>query len=341
MRLTLAGFSTRLLANSLHLFYPYGNSTEICCADVGSTFQPKMRLLDLPEAPVFIIPGDDVTRWGRREIMQDAIIRVTDLSVVFEGASALSTVSVSVPPKKISVICGANGSGKSTLLRSMARLQTPSQGNVFFEGNDISRLKRIDLARKIAVLGQMPEVPAGLTVDELVENGRHPHRGLFSRLGPLDREFIDSAIAQVGLQDLRHRHVSSLSGGERQRAWVALALAQNPSVLFLDEPTNFLDIRHQSELLTLMKQLNRERQLTIVAVLHDLNQVIELADHVILMRKGRVMATGEPEAVFTKQHLKEAFDIDIDIRQHPDLPIPFCLPRWVKPDELKSKKIRA
>ncbi|MCK4204879.1 ABC transporter ATP-binding protein [Brucella pituitosa] len=269
--------------------------------------------------------------------MEDAIIRVADLSVIYEGTPALATVSVSVAPGKITVICGANGSGKSTLLRSMARLQTPSQGTVFFEGTDISQLRRVDLARKIAVLGQMPEVPAGLTVEELVENGRHPHRRLFSRLGPEDRELIAGAIAQVGLQDLRRRHVSSLSGGERQRAWVALALAQNPSVLFLDEPTNFLDIRHQSELLTLLWKLNRERQLTIVAVLHDLNQVIELADHVILMRKGRVMASGEPGTVFTKLHFKEAFDFNIDITQHPVLPIPFCLPRWVDPDDEQSK----
>jgi iron complex transport system ATP-binding protein len=262
--------------------------------------------------------------------MEDAIIRVTDLSVLFDNASALAAVSVSIAPGKITVICGANGSGKSTLLRSMARLQAPSQGTVFFEGTDISRLRRIDLARKIAVLGQMPEVPAGLTVEELVENGRHPHRRLFSRLGPEDQRFIEDAIAQVGLQDLRHRHVARLSGGERQRAWVALALAQNPTVLFLDEPTNFLDIRHQSELLSLLKKLNRERALTIVAVLHDLNQVIELADHVILMREGRVMTTGEPATVFTKPHLKQAFDFEIDITQHPDLPIPFCLPRWVQ-----------
>ncbi|WP_079211234.1 ABC transporter ATP-binding protein [Brucella pituitosa] len=264
--------------------------------------------------------------------MEDAIIRVTDLSVRFDNASALAAVSVSIAPGKITGICGANGSGKSTLLRSMARLQVPSQGSVLFEGTDISHLRRIDLARKIAVLGQMPEVPAGLTVEELVENGRHPHRRLFSRLGPEDRKFIDGAIAQVGLQDLRHRHVASLSGGERQRAWVALALAQDPSVLFLDEPTNFLDIRHQSELLTLLKKLNRERGLTIVAVLHDLNQVIELADQVILMRKGCVMATGEPATVFTKQHLKQAFDFNIDITRHPALPIPFCLPRWINPD---------
>jgi len=270
--------------------------------------------------------------------MEDAIIRVADLSVTYEGASALAAVNVSVAPRKITVICGANGSGKSTLLRSMARLQVPSDGNVFFEGTDINHLRRIDLARKIAVLGQTPEVPAGLTVEELVENGRHPHRRLFSRLGPDDREFIADAIGQVGLQDLRHRHVASLSGGERQRAWVALALAQNPSILFLDEPTNFLDIRHQSELLTLLKKLNRERQLTIVAVLHDLNQVIELADDVILMRQGRVMASGEPGVVFTKQHLREAFDFNIDITQHPVLSIPFCLPRWVIPDDQQSIK---
>jgi iron complex transport system ATP-binding protein len=211
----------------------------------------------------------------------------------------------------------------------MARLQTPTSGQVLFDGEDINRLKRIDLARKIAVLGQMPEVPAGLTVEELVENGRHPHRGLFSRLGDYDRQAIERAITQTGLHALRHRQVASLSGGERQRAWVALALAQEPSVLFLDEPTNFLDIRHQAELLTLLKQLNRDHGLTIVAVLHDLNQVLELADDVILMRKGQLMASGSPESVFTTERLREAFDFDIEVTAHPVLPIPFCMPRWV------------
>lgn len=220
----------------------------------------------------------------------------------------------------------------------MARLQVPSQGYVEFEGTDISRSRRIDLARKIAVLGQMPEVPTGLTVEELVENGRHPHRGLFSRLGREDREAIEQSIAEVGLLELRHRQVASLSGGERQRAWVALALAQKPSVLFLDEPTNFLDIRHQAELLSLLKKLNRTTQLTIVAVLHDLNQVLELADEVILMRRGRVMVAGAPETVFTKQHLKEAFDFDIEITPHPVLPISFCLPRWVSDDEQRMSE---
>lgn len=258
-----------------------------------------------------------------------AIIRTVGVSVSFDGATALNSVDASVQAGRITVICGANGSGKSTLLRSMARLQTPTSGQVLFDGEDINRLKRIDLARKIAVLGQMPEVPAGLTVEELVENGRHPHRGLFSRLGDHDRQAIERAITQTGLHALRHRQVASLSGGERQRAWVALALAQEPSVLFLDEPTNFLDIRHQAELLTLLKQLNRDHGLTIVAVLHDLNQVLELADDVILMRKGHLMASGSPESVFTTERLREAFDFDIEVTVHPVLPIPFCMPRWV------------
>jgi len=265
----------------------------------------------------------------------EAIIRTVGVSVSFDGAMALNSVDASVQSGRITVICGANGSGKSTLLRSMARLQTPTSGQVLFDSEDINRMKRIDLARKIAVLGQMPEIPAGLTVEELVENGRHPHRGLFSRLGNHDRKAIERAITQTGLQALRHRQVASLSGGERQRAWVALALAQEPSALFLDEPTNFLDIRHQAELLTLLKQLNRDHGLTIVAVLHDLNQVLELADDVILMRKGRLMASGSPEEVFTTERLREAFDFDIEVSAHPVLPIPFCMPRWVNHASIK------
>ncbi|KAB2668580.1 ABC transporter ATP-binding protein [Brucella intermedia] len=267
-----------------------------------------------------------------------AVIQVNDLSVDYDGSPALTSVNVSVSAGRITAICGANGSGKSTLLRCMARLQKASQGTVLFEGRNISGMRRHELARKVAVLGQMPEVPAGLKVEELVENGRHPHRGLLSRLGQADRAIIAQSITQVGLENLRHRQVASLSGGERQRAWVALALAQNPSVLFLDEPTNFLDIRHQSELLTLLKKLNRERNLTIIAVLHDLNQVIELADDVILMRKGRLMASGDPQSVLTRQHLKEAFEFDMDVIAHPVLPISFCLPRWIVDDQNQAAR---
>ncbi|KAB2658074.1 ABC transporter ATP-binding protein [Brucella tritici] len=270
--------------------------------------------------------------------MKHSVIQISDLSVDYDGSPALQSVSVSIGSGRITAICGANGSGKSTLLRTMACLQRPSRGQVFFEGQDISLMRRIELARKIAILGQMPEVPVGIAVEELVENGRHPHRGLFARLSKNDKDIIQRAIVQVGLWELRHRQVASLSGGERQRAWVALALAQNPSVLFLDEPTNFLDIRHQAELLTLLKKLNRERNLTIIAVLHDLNQVMELADDVILMRKGRLMASGDPESVLTKQHLKEAFDFEMDVIPHPALPISFCLPRWIGDDKQQATK---
>ena len=252
------------------------------------------------------------------------------LSVAYDQAYALRNVDIQAQTGRVTVICGANGSGKSTLLKCLAGLEVPTDGKVLLLGRELSELRRRDIARQVAVMGQSPETPVGLTVEELVEQGRYPHRPWLGRLSATDRDIIDSAIQRVDLQHLRARQLATLSGGERQRAWVAMALAQQPSVLFLDEPTSFLDIRHQAELLTLLRQLNRTEGLTIIAVLHDLNQVMDIADDVILMRKGEVLATGPARQVLTADLLETAFSCKVDLVAHPGgADRAYCLIDWI------------
>ncbi|RDL46944.1 putative siderophore transport system ATP-binding protein YusV [Ensifer sp. M14] len=263
------------------------------------------------------------------EKSQGAIIHATDVSVVFNGMAAVDRASVAIRPGRITAICGANGSGKSTLLKCLSGLEAPTSGAVLLAGQALAGLSRRQIARQVAVLGQNPETPAGLNVEELVEQGRYPHRPWLTRLRGHDQDAIERAIAAVDLKDMRQRQLASLSGGERQRAWVAMALAQEPQILFLDEPTSFLDVRHQAELLTLLRRLNREEGLTIIAVLHDLNQVIEFADDVILMKKGQVLSTGAPVEIFTPRLLSHAFGCTVDVVPHPHTGRPFCLIDWV------------
>jgi ABC-type cobalamin/Fe3+-siderophores transport system ATPase subunit len=257
-------------------------------------------------------------------------VEARGLTVAYDQALALHNIDAQAHQGRITVICGANGSGKSTLLKALAGLEQPTSGEVLLSGQPLSQLSRRDIARRVAVMSQSPEVPSGLTVEELVEQGRHPHRPWLGRLSTQDRELIEGAIRRVDLQAFRARDLSTLSGGERQRAWVAMALAQEPELLFLDEPTSFLDIRHQAELLTLLRQLNRDEGLTIVAVLHDLNQVMDIADDVVLMRKGKVLATGSTTQVLQTELLEQAFGCQVDIVPHPrNHDRGYCLIDWV------------
>jgi ABC-type cobalamin/Fe3+-siderophores transport system ATPase subunit len=252
------------------------------------------------------------------------------LSVAYDRAYAVRDVDMQAQPGRITVICGANGSGKSTLLKCLAGLEEPTAGRITLLGRPLLELRRRDVARQVAVMGQAPEIPVGLTVEELVEQGRYPHRPWLGRLSADDRDIIDSAIKRVDLQQLRKRQLATLSGGERQRAWVAMALAQQPRVLFLDEPTSFLDIRHQAELLTLLRELNHTEGLTIIAVLHDLNQVMDIADDVVLMKKGEVLAIGPVSQVLQTDLLEQAFGCKVNLVPHPkDAERTYCLIDWI------------
>lgn len=265
-----------------------------------------------------------------KQVTSMVAAEAVDVSVIYEGTSALKNVSATMFADRITCICGANGSGKSTLLKCLAGLEKPSTGEVRLLGQALDVLPRRKVAQQVAVMSQTPEIPLGLTVEELVEQGRYPHRPWLGRLTQRDLALIDSAISRVNLQSLRRRQIATLSGGERQRAWLAMALAQEPDVLFLDEPTSFLDIRHQAEMLTLLRKLNSEEGLTIIAVLHDLNQVMDISDDVILMRKGEVLATGSADDVLQSHLLQQTFGCQVDVVPHPDgTGRNYCMIDWV------------
>ncbi len=267
-----------------------------------------------------------------RIVKEQPIVEARGLSVTFEQKDALAQVTVDILPGRITAICGANGSGKSTLMKCLAGLETPNAGEITLMGRPLVEYTRQEIARQVAVVGQNPEVPAGFSVRELVAQGRYPHLPWLGRPGRGDHEAVDAAMAWVGIRELQDREVATLSGGERQRAWLALALAQAPRVLFLDEPTSFLDIRHQSQLLRLLRQLNHRDRLTIVVVLHDLNQVMDIADDVVLMQGGQILASGPTASVLTPGLMSDAFDCRVDLVPHPRDGRPFCLVDWTFDD---------
>ncbi|MFP5375663.1 MAG: ABC transporter ATP-binding protein [Acidimicrobiia bacterium] len=224
-------------------------------------------------------------------------------------------MSLAVEAGTTTFLVGGNGSGKSTLLRVLAGLAAPQQGTVRVHGRDIASCSRRALARRLAHLPQAPLVPDGVTVEELVVLGRHPHRPLLGGPDGADREAVRWAMGATGVAGFAGRMVSELSGGERQRAWVALALAQQAPVVLLDEPTTFLDIRHQLEVLELLRGLARRQGLAVLAVLHDLNQAAAFADRLVVLGSGRVLAQGRPAEVLTAGLVRRAFGVDADVER--------------------------
>lgn len=215
-------------------------------------------------------------------------------------------------------LVGANGSGKSTLLKLLSRVLTPQQGAVLLDGKAIHTQPGPQVARSLALLPQHQPLPAGLTVYQLISLGRIPHHAWWQwELTPADRAHLEWVLHRTQLQDFRDRPVAALSGGERQRAFLALALAQSPQVLLLDEPTTYLDVRHQLELLELLHSLNRERQLSILTVLHDLNLAARYSDRLALMRQGRLWALGPVATVLTADNLRQVFGLEALVQQTP------------------------
>ena len=234
-------------------------------------------------------------------------------------------LTVNIPDQKITAIIGPNGCGKSTLLKAMTRIISHRSGAVVLDGKDIATERTKKLAQKMAILPQNPESARGLTVAELVSYGRFPYQKGFGRLSQKDREAINWALDVTGTKDYRYRPVDALSGGQRQRVWIAMALAQQTEIIFLDEPTTYLDIAHQLEVLELLKRLNKEQQRTIVMVLHDINQASRYSDYIIALKDGEVAKAGTCEEVITRDVLKTVFHIDADIRLDPHTNKPMCL----------------
>ena len=230
----------------------------------------------------------------------------------------LKSVSSEIEIGKITTIIGPNGCGKSTLLSVMSRNHAPSSGEVILDGKAISEYKPKEFARKLAVVHQQNEAPADITVEKLISFGRMPYKNIFSPQTDEDREAIERALVCTNLQSKRDKPIYALSGGERQRVWIAMTLAQNTPMLFLDEPTTYLDIYYQLEILELVKELNEVYGLTIVMVLHDINQAIRYSDHIIVMKDGEIVTKGNPNDVITEEMVKAIYGVDVVVKQDED-----------------------
>ncbi len=215
-------------------------------------------------------------------------------------------------PEMVSII-GPNGSGKSTLLKALSRLLPPKAGSVLLDGKDIHRMTPNEVARIMAVLPQSVQAPSDITVHDLVSYGRSPHQRMFSAVSEVDKSQVADAIIATGMTEFVHRRLDTLSGGERQRAWLAMALAQQPQILMLDEPTTYLDIFHQLELMKLVQRLHQERQITVVMVLHDLNHAARFSQRVIAVKAGKVFADGAVNEVFTANTLKQLYGVETTV----------------------------
>lgn len=253
-------------------------------------------------------------------------LTVGKVSAGYGGGLILDGINLAIPAGEITAIVGANACGKSTLLRTMARLLAPRSGKVLLDGKSIHETPPKELARQLGLLPQSPIAPEGITVLDLVGRGRHPHQGPFGFWRREDKAAVAEALAATGTADLAERLVDQLSGGQRQRVWIAMALAQETNVLLLDEPTTFLDVSHQIEVLDLLTDLNRTRGTTIVMVLHELNLATRYADFIIAMAGGRLHVSGKPEDVLTEETVRDVFQLGCRIIVDPVSGRPMMLP---------------
>lgn len=245
-------------------------------------------------------------------------LQADQLSVSYGTARVLHGLELALPAGDITAIIGANGCGKSTLLRALGRLLAPQAGVVLLDDADVHRRPTREVARELGLLPQGATSPEGLTVEDLVARGRFPHRGRLRPWTAHDQTQVEAALEQTRTTELRDRPVDQLSGGQRQRAWIAMALAQDTPTMLLDEPTTYLDLAHQVEVLDLLAQLNRERDRTIVLVLHDLNQAGRYADRIVAMREGRIVADGTPRQILTERTVQDVFGLRCRILQDHD-----------------------
>jgi iron complex transport system ATP-binding protein len=249
-----------------------------------------------------------------------------DLTLGYEARVVVDGLSLTIPAEEITVIVGANACGKSTLLRGLARLLKPRQGTVLLDGEDIHHLPTREVATRLGILPQQPIAPEGISVGDLVARGRHPHQRWFRQWSIADEEAVASALAATELTDIAERSVDELSGGQRQRVWIALALAQGTGLLLLDEPTTFLDLAHQVEVLDLLADLNHHEQRTIVIVLHDLNLACRYAHHLVAMKDGAIVAEGRPGEVITVDTVRTVFGLECQVIDDPLTGTPLVLP---------------
>ncbi len=249
------------------------------------------------------------------------------LTLAYGDQTIVRGLDLQVPPGCITAVVGANGCGKSTLLRALARLISPKSGQVVLDGKALHTRPSKEIARTLGLLPQSPIAPEGIVVADLVGRGRHPHQKLLARFTEHDYRVVAQSLEATGVAEFADRSVDELSGGQRQRVWIAMALAQETDILLLDEPTTFLDVAHQIEVLDLLTDLNRERGTTIVMVLHDINLAARYADHLFAMRGGEVIAAGPPSEVVTGALIRDVFDLDALVVRDPVSGTPIVLPR--------------
>lgn len=252
-------------------------------------------------------------------------ISTDDLSIGYGRQLIVDGLELTIPDSKITCIIGPNGCGKSTILKTIARLLKPSSGSVLLDGKAIHQQSTKSIAKKIAILAQSPHTPEEMTVKDLVSYGRSPYQKGFGQLSGKDWEMIHWALKETNLLEYADRYVHALSGGQRQRVWIAMALAQDTDILLLDEPTTYLDLAHQLEVLQVLEKLNRDQNKTIVMVLHDLNHASRFSDYLISLRDGKIIKAGKPSEVMTNGVLRDVFDIDAQIVQDPSTKKPACL----------------
>lgn len=253
-------------------------------------------------------------------------LEARNLALSYGGNYIFKDLNVSIPKGKITVFIGSNGCGKSTLLRSMARLLKPQKGSVVLDGNNIAKLPTKEVAKQLAILPQGPIAPEGLTVLQLVKQGRYPYQNWLQQWSGEDERMVRTALEATRLTDLAERTVDSLSGGQRQRAWIAMTLAQGTDVILLDEPTTYLDLAHQIEVLDLLYDLNVQENRTIVMVLHDINLACRYAHHIVAIKEQRIYSEGKPEEIITDGMIESVFGMKCDIIPDPIFGTPLCIP---------------
>lgn len=248
------------------------------------------------------------------------------LSAGYGERSVIENLDLVIPHGRITTIVGPNACGKSTLLRSISRLLTPRSGHVLLDGKQVHKTPAKELARVLGLLPQSPIAPEGITVADLVGRGRQPHQGIFSRWSAADDLAVAAALDDTDTAQLADRAIDELSGGQRQRVWIAMALAQQTDILLLDEPTTFLDVSHQVEVLDLLTDLNHRKDTTIVMVLHDLNMAARYADHLVAMRDGQIRAEGPPEQILSEAVIRDVFGLESKVITDPTTNKPLMLP---------------
>ncbi|STU88341.1 ferric enterobactin transport system permease FepG [Klebsiella pneumoniae] len=253
-------------------------------------------------------------------------LRGEQLTLAYGNKTIAESLNVTIPDGHFTAIIGPNGCGKSTLLRTLSRLMTPASGHVWLDGAQIQQYASKEVARRIGLLAQNATTPGDITVQELVARGRYPHQPLFTRWRKEDEEAVNKAMRATGISDLALQSVDTLSGGQRQRAWIAMVLAQETAIMLLDEPTTWLDISHQIDLLELLSELNREKGYTLAAVLHDLNQACRYATHLIALRDGRIVAEGAPKEIVTADLIERIYGLRCTIIEDPVAHTPLVVP---------------